>query len=373
MTDQEQLHRQLIDRMVIGGSLRTEPWRRAAAAVPRHEFLRGGYFRHVAGPRFHTAWEPVQAGDPDWLEGCYTDVSLVTQIAGTIVPEDIRGPITREPTSSSTLPSLVLRMLEDLQVEDVHKVLEIGTGTGYSTALLCARLGAGNVTSIEYDPAVASRARATLGHLRTYPTLVTGDGLSGHGEDAPYDRVIATCGVRTVPMAWVEQTRPGGLILATVGGWLGSSELARLTVHEDGTASGPLLGGAVSFMLARPHTPPPLGLLPDLDDGKERETTIGTEVLENWTSRFVVQLAVPNAQRVTLERNGRAEEVLVDVGTGSWAAVYAEGGRWLVRQGGPEPLWDAAEEQYGRWCAAGAPALEEFTVTVTHGGQFTCW
>ncbi|KJK40210.1 protein-L-isoaspartate(D-aspartate) O-methyltransferase [Streptomyces variegatus] len=372
MTDQAQLHQQLIDRMTTSGSLRTEPWKRAAAAVPRHEFLRGGFFRRAVGTDF-TAWEPVRGDDPDWLEGCYADESLVTQIAGTIVPRDIRGRITREPTSSSTLPSLVLRMLEDLQVVDGHKVLEIGTGTGYSTALLCARLGEEAVTSIEYDPWVASRARAALGHLGTYPTLITGDGLLGHGAGAPYDRVIATCGVRTVPQAWLEQTRPGGLVLATICGWLGSSELARLTVHEDGTASGPLLGGAVSFMLARPHTPPPLGLLPDLGDGKERETAIGAEVLGNWTSRFVVQLAVPGAQRLTMQHEGRDEDVLVDVDTGSWASVYSEGGRWLVRQGGPEPLWDGVEEQFSSWCAAGAPQLEEFTVSVTPEGQTIRW
>ncbi|MER6712549.1 ATP-grasp peptide maturase system methyltransferase [Streptomyces sp. NPDC006386] len=374
MTDQTQLHRQLLDRMVANGSLRTEQWKRAAEAVPRHEFLRGGFFRRALDSDF-TAWQPVRRGEPGWLEGCYTDESLVTQIAGTILPEDIRGRISREPTSSSTLPSLVLRMLEDLRVEGGHQVLEIGTGTGYSTALLCARLGEHNVTSIEYDPDVATRARAALGHLGMYPTLVTGDGLVGHGDGAPYDRVIATCGVHTVPTEWIEQTRSGGLILATIGGWLGSSELARLTIHSDGTASGPLLGGGVNFMLARPHLPPPLGLLPDLEDGKERETTIGTEVLEHWTSRFVVQLAVPGAQRLRLERDGRTEEVLVDVETGSWAAVYQDGGRWLVRQGGPEPLWDAVEEQFARWCAAGAPALEEFTVTVTvtPDGQTIRW
>jgi methyltransferase of ATP-grasp peptide maturase system len=372
VTDQEQLHRQLLDKMTASGSLRTAPWKHAAETVPRHEFLRGGYFRRAVGTDF-TAWQPIREDDPDWLEGCYTDESLVTQIAGTIVPEDLRGRITREPTSSSTLPSLVLRMLEDLQAEDGHKVLEIGTGTGYSTALLCARLGDECVTSIEYDAWVASRARAALGHLGTYPTLVTGDGLLGHGAGAPYDRVIATCGVRTVPMAWVEQTRPGGLILATVGGWLGSSELARLTVHQDGTASGPLLGGAVSFMLARPHMPPPLGLLPDLDAGKERETQTGAEVLNNWTSRFVVQFAVPGAQRLTMQRDGHTEDVLVDVDTGSWAAVYQDSGRWLVRQGGPEPLWDAVEEQFGRWVKAGAPALEEFIVTVTPEGQTIRW
>lgn len=372
MTDQAELHQQLIDRMTTNGSLRTEPWKLAAAAVARHEFLRGGFFRRAVGTHF-TAWESVREGDKGWLEGCYADESLVTQIAGTIVPEDIRGQITREPTSSSTLPSLVLRMLEDLQVEDGHKVLEIGTGTGYSTALLCARLGEDNVTSIEYDERVASRARAALGHLGTYPTLVTGDGLLGHGAGAPYDRVIATCGVRAVPTAWVEQTRPGGLILATVGGWLGSSELARLTVHEDGTASGPLLGGGVNFMLARPHLPPPLGLLPDLEDGKERETVVEADVLNNWTSRFVVQLAAPGAQRVTMQRDGHTEDVLIDVDSGSWAAVWWDGGRWLVRQAGPDALWDRVEEQFSRWCTAGAPALEEFTITVTPEGQTISW
>ncbi|WP_244204449.1 rRNA adenine N-6-methyltransferase family protein [Streptomyces africanus] len=192
--------------MTTSGSLRTEPWKRAAAAVPRHEFLRGGFFRRAVGTDF-TAWEPVRVDDAGWLEGCYADESLVTQIAGTIVPEDIHGQIMREPTSSSTQPSLVLRMLEDLKVDDGHKVLEIGTGTGYSTAVLCARLGAGNVTSIEYDSRVASRARAALGHLGTFPNLVTGDGLVGHGAGAPYDRVIATCGVRAVPPAW--SSRPG--------------------------------------------------------------------------------------------------------------------------------------------------------------------
>lgn len=372
MTDRSELHRQLLDRMTAAGSLRTEPWKRAAEAVPRHEFLRGGFFRPVAGA-VPSAWEPVQAGEEGWLGGCYADESLVTQIAGTIVPADIRGRIMREPTSSSTLPSLVLRMLEDLLVEPGVEVLEVGTGTGYSTAVLCARLGEEHVTSIEYDEGVATRARAALGHLGMYPTLVTGDGLLGHPEGAPFDRIIATCGVRTVPEAWIEQTRPGGLILVTVGGWLGASELARLTVHDDGTASGPLLGGGVSFMLARPHVAPPLGLLPDLSGGKEREAVIGADALGDWTSRFVAQSAVPGAQRLTLHQDGRAEDVLVDVETGSWAAVHAEGGRWLVRQDGPDALWDAVEEQFSRWHAAGSPALEEFTVTVTPDGQTIRW
>ena len=295
--------------------------------MPRHEFLRSGFFRRVPCA---AAWAPVLEGDDDWLTGCYADETLVTQIAGTIVPADIRGEIMREPTSSSTLPSLVLRMLEGLQVEPGAEVLEIGTGTGYSTAVLCARLGEEYVTSVEYDSDVAARARGALGRLQLYPTLITGDGLLGYGAGAPYDRVIATCGVREIPAAWIEQIRPGGLILATVGGWLGSSELGRLTVHEDGTASGPLLGGAVRFMLGRPPMAPALGLLPDLNAGTEREAVIGTDVLDDWTSRLVVQAAVPSARRLTLEQNGRVEHVLFD----AESSRRLRGGRALDRPPG---------------------------------------
>ncbi|MFE9610234.1 ATP-grasp peptide maturase system methyltransferase [Streptomyces sp. NPDC006012] len=372
MTDQAQLHKQLLETLTANGSLRAEPWKRAAEAVPRHEFLRGGFFHRVegAGP---TAWTPVLEGDADWLEACYQDESLITQIAGTIVPADIRGRIMRSPTSSSTLPSLVLRMLEDLRVEPESQVLEIGTGTGYSTALLCAGLGEDNVTSIEYDADVAARARTALARQGMFPTVVTGDGLLGHPDGEPYDRIVATCGVRTVPVPWIEQTKPGGLVLVTVGGWLGSSELARLTVHDDGTASGPLLGGQTNFMLARPHAAPPLGLLPDLNGGEEREAVIGIDALHDWTARFVVQLAAPTAQRLTMDRDGHTEDVLIDVDSGSWAAVYEDGGRWLVRQEGPMALWDAIEEHLGHWRAAGTPALAEFKVTVTPDGQTIRW
>ncbi|MFE2487160.1 hypothetical protein ACFXGR_28390 [Streptomyces mirabilis] len=66
---------------------------------------------------------------------------------------------------------------------------------------------------------MAARARTALGRRGMYPTLVSGDGLLGYAEGAPYDRVIATCGMRTIPAAWIEQTRPGGLF-SDDHGWL---------------------------------------------------------------------------------------------------------------------------------------------------------
>ncbi|RDG36882.1 ATP-grasp peptide maturase system methyltransferase [Streptomyces corynorhini] len=376
MIDEARLLRErLTDTLIKEGSLRSAPWQAAVEATPRHHFLRGGFFRRVEGA-VPSAWTPVRADDPDWLAACYTDTSLVTQIAGTIVPDDIRGEILRLPTSSSTLPSLVVGMLEDLLVEDGARVLEVGTGTGYSTALLAHRLGDELVTSIEYDDDVATRASIALGQTGHHPDLVVGDGLNGYPANAPYDRLIATCGVHTIPSAWIEQVRPGGLILTTVGGWLGSSEIARLTVAEDGTASGPLLGGQISFMFARAHLPPTLGMLPDFSEGggSERPTRVGGDVLRDWTARFVAQLAAPRAQHVTMVGDdGRTEQVVLDVASGAWALLYEKDGAWTVRQGGPTALWDAVEAHLDGWESAGSPPLKDFTVTVTGQGQTIHW
>lgn len=366
--DSAALRRDLAERLAADGALRTEPWRAAVEAVPRHEFLRGGFFR-----RFGDAWRPVPADREGWLDRCYADESLVTQIAGTIVPGDVRGEILREPTSSSTLPSLVVRMLEDLQVQDGNRVLEIGTGTGYSTGLLCHRLTDDLVTSVEVDAEVSSRASVGLGACGYFPDLVIGDGLAGHKDGAPYDRLVATCGVRELPHTWIEQTKPGGIILATLCGWMHSSELARLTVGHDGVAHGRFLGGQVQFMLARPQLPPPLGMLPDLSAGEERPAVVSADVLDDWDARFVAQLATPRAQRLSLTMDGKTHHVLVDVEAGAWAALVQDGEQWTVRQGGPVQLWDAVEEHLLHWRADGSPTLNRFEIIITPEAQRVTW
>ncbi|SBT90472.1 methyltransferase, ATP-grasp peptide maturase system [Streptomyces sp. DI166] len=372
LMDSTALRRALADRLAEGGFLRTASWRTAVEAVPRHEFLRSGFFEQVEGSA-PTAWRPVLPDRADWLERCYADESLVTQIAGTVMPGDILGEILRAPTSSSTLPSLVVRMLEELRVEEASRVLEIGTGTGYSTGLLCHRLGDELVTSVEVDVEVSRRASVALGSCGYFPQLVVGDGLAGHKDGAPYDRLIATCGVLEVPHAWIEQTAPGGVVLATVCGWLYASELARLTVDGDGVAHGGFLGGQISFMLARPQLPPSLGMLPDLESGTEREARLGPDVLDDWDARFVAQLAAPRAQHISLALAGATQHVLVDVEAGAWATLARDGERWAVRQGGPVPLWDMVEDHVLRWRADGSPSLERFEATVTPEAQRVTW
>ncbi|MGH3495148.1 MAG: methyltransferase domain-containing protein, partial [Sciscionella sp.] len=99
-------------------------------------------------------------------------------------------------SSSASRPDVVASMLAVLDVEAGMTVCEIGTGTGYNAAVLAARLGAENVTTIEIDPEIAARARRSLRATGHDVTVVTGDGALGYPPRAPYDRVIATASVQ---------------------------------------------------------------------------------------------------------------------------------------------------------------------------------
>ncbi|BBC36521.1 hypothetical protein SGFS_078150 [Streptomyces graminofaciens] len=72
-------------------------------------------------------------------------------------------------------------------------------------------------------------------------------------------------------------------------------------------------------------------------------------------------------------RASRTEHLFLDVDSGAWAVLWESGGRWLVRQSGPVRIWDAIEEQVGRWRVAGAPRLERFEITVASDRLSVTW
>lgn len=114
-----------------------------------------------------------------------------------------------------------------------------GTGTGWNAALLSYRLGAEQVVTVEVDPVVAEEeARRRFAGVGLAPLSVVGDGVQGYEAGAPYDRIIATCGISRVPYAWVEQTREGAVIVAPWGPPYGGQGVARLRVGEGGVAMG---------------------------------------------------------------------------------------------------------------------------------------
>jgi methyltransferase of ATP-grasp peptide maturase system len=367
-----QLRHQLATNLAKDGHLRSPQWRAAVEAVPRHEFV-PQFFNMVEGSS-PTLWEPIdpeRSGAEQWLRLAYSDASLVTQLDGHLIPADATEAVTGNPTSSATMPSLVLRMWEDLDVQDGHRVLEIGTGTGYSTALGSERLGDDQITSVEVDSAVAKNASAALARAGFHPHLVVGDGRAGQPDKAPYDRVIATCSFRHVPPAWLEQSKPGTVILVTLTGWLHASGLARLTVSGPGTAEGTFLPGDVGFMTARAHAAGP-AMIPDLAEGKhtERAAVVDPNMLtDSGPALMVAQLATPNTQYLQLSADeGTRTHLLVDT-DGSHAAFTQDAGEWKVRQGGPQALWDKVETALATWHASGEPRLETFRITVTPSEQ----
>jgi methyltransferase of ATP-grasp peptide maturase system len=359
--------RRLADELAAGGTLRSAAWRAAVEAVPREAFLTGQVYRPVrSGP---TWWQPVtpeQVGHDYWLDLAYQDVTWVTQLDGADTPGSPQG----IPTSSSTMPGLVVRMLEDLDVRDGDRVLEIGTGTGYSTALLAHRLGGDLVTSVEVDPGVAARAAAALQATGYAPHLVTGDGLAGYPDRAPYDRIIATCSVRYIPWAWLAQAAPGARIVATLSGWMNGSGLAALTVVRNGTAHGRFLPGMVSFMSARAHAGPPFDPALPPRDGDIRAARYGADLLDDWTADFLAQLAVPNVSTVKISHDGvQFETLLTEQATGSYAWLTGEDDSWTVIQHGPTRIWDQVEETLATWDEAGRPAQEELTIEISPDAQ----
>ncbi|MER6028368.1 methyltransferase domain-containing protein [Streptomyces sp. NPDC001851] len=226
----------LVREIDADGAFAGDPvWRETFAAVPRHLFVP---YYYVAGAHgFERRWG--ESPDPEararWVRGAYADVPLATRLRD------------GELVSSSSQPSLMALMLVALAVEDGDRVLEVGAGTGYNAALLAHRLGDDDlVTTIDLEPEITESARRHLAAAGHHPAVVTGDGARGVPERAPFDRVIATCELSTVPRAWLAQCRPGARILTPL-----ATGLLALTARDAAHAEGRFLSSAAYFVPLR--------------------------------------------------------------------------------------------------------------------------
>ena len=127
-------------------------------------------------------------------------------------------------------PYIVGYMTEALRIEPGHRVLEIGTGCGYQTAIL-AEL-AREVYSVEVIPDLAERARRTLEAMQyTNVHIRAGDGYAGWPEHAPYDRIIGAAAAASLPAALVAQLAEDGILVMPIG--TAYQELRVLQKHGD--------------------------------------------------------------------------------------------------------------------------------------------
>ncbi|GAA0339072.1 methyltransferase domain-containing protein [Actinoallomurus spadix] len=364
---------ELCEDLAAAGYLTRTEWREALHAVPRHLFVPGRAWAEPNGP------EPGFLIDRNideaaWWDAVYADNAIITQRddGATDVAED------GVPTSSCSAPATVVEFLEALQPEDRNRVLEIGTGTGWTAALLAHRVGAGNVVSVEVDPDVSGQAAKNLTGTALTPRLIVGDGTFGFEEGAPFDRVHVAVGVAEVPFAWVEQTRPGGVIVAPYMPGYGFGWLARLHVLGDGTAVGRFPGMA-GYMMLRGQRPV-RGPAGEFVHGDFTESTTRLDprrVAEDHSADLAISAMVPGIQRRIYYGEGEeADECTVwilerDIREGSWASVdYVPGdAEFVVQQHGERRLWDEVETAYLRWLSWGRPGLDRFGLTVSPGGR----
>ncbi|MFF3324518.1 methyltransferase domain-containing protein [Streptomyces sp. NPDC002889] len=307
----------LVREIVAGGGLTDPAWRAAFEEVPRHLFV-PYYFDTRAG-----AYERLWCEDPDpvrrdrWLRGAYEDGPLATRVRD------------GELLSSSSQPSLMALMLDALEVTDGDTALEIGAGTGYNAALLAHRLGDGAVTSVDLDPEITEAARSHLAAAGYRPAVVTGDGARGCPERAPFDCVIATCTLPSVPSAWLPQCSPGARIVAPL-----STGLIALRVTGDGparSAEGRFLRTSAYFVALRGGALPVRG----------RTGRVPRRVSDNDLFRFLLTLTSgsldPHEALSLWERERRPERNRFGVtvcGDRQWAWLDDPEGPYIWPLGG---------------------------------------
>lgn len=112
-------------------------------------------------------------------------------------------------------PYTVAFQTQLLELEKGMKVLEIGTGSGFQTAILC-QLGA-KVYSIERHQPLHLKAKQMLDFFKFNPSLFFGDGYKGNRVYAPYDRILVTCGAPDLPQTLLDQLKIGGIMIIPVG------------------------------------------------------------------------------------------------------------------------------------------------------------
>lgn len=373
--------------LTLEGHLRSAVWADAFATVPRHHFIPRFIVREGAGYRTLSGDEPRDRDE--WLSVVYSDDSLVTQdrphAAGHLLPS---GEPLRVPTSSSTMPSLMARMLEALDIAHGMRVLEIGTGTGYNAALLSHRLGDSNIVSIDIDRRLVDRAARRLAQLGLAPMLVAGDGAHGAPDHGPYDRIISTAAVPEIPHAWIRQLAPGGKILANLRGELAGGTVCLLSkADEDDEVIGPVLDLGGHFMWLRPDVDDPHLPHEHMSPESRRRTPDRTTTaldprdvaLIDESFRFLLQLELRGvtALRTAAAYDGTTGEerdaVVVNASEGSRAECFVDpgpDGRWRVIQSGPRRLWDAVESTQRLWDALDAPAPDRFGVVANGSTQF---
>jgi protein-L-isoaspartate(D-aspartate) O-methyltransferase len=368
MTSETILRTKLVDELKQKGCLKSPAVQKAFLTVSRHRFL------------------------PDVpLPRAYADESIVIKQKDSVV------------ISSASQPSIMATMLEQLELSEGLKVLEVGTGSGYNAALMAAIVGpGGSIVTLEIDEEIAAQAARRIrecGHENVV-TLCT-DGSRGHEQSAPFDRIIITAGCSDIAEAWVRQLKLGGVLVVPLrlnGPQLSigfkkveSDHLVSFSAHPCGFAPirGGLAGADSVKILGRFIAAPD----PRIDEAKVSRL-LASEPIEKDVpeidERFTY-FAVASGQRVLSLWTGPSPNRPAYMG---WAIVTDDG--LVTVSSGPAQKVDlyGGESAYQEllrlhegWVSLGRPGLDELTVearpvgsqkprenaTLFSGAEFDYW
>ncbi len=329
----------------------------------------------AAGSGFGSdVWE-LRDGPADeggWLCAAYGDRSLVTQVGPLHADHGQLGDrVVGMPTSSATLPGLIVQMLRHAHLVDGADVLDVGTGSGYGCAVLARRLGGQHVTSVDVDAYLTEVAAERLAGIGLRPQLMTCD-ATGPLPGA-YDRIVATVAVRPIPASWLAALRPGGRLVTTI---TGTALIITADKTDDGGATGRTEWDRAGFMHTRADADYPPGLGERFAIIREAEgDQIGVgcypvvNVVEAWEIWSMLGIVAPGIEHHYQQAGDGRRTAWMLHPDGSWArATSADGDTPTVHQSGPRRLWDILDDIRHRWLRDGSLPVYGATVTITPDG-----
>jgi protein-L-isoaspartate O-methyltransferase len=341
-------------------------WRPLVAAMPRHLFTPAWWERNSTGWSRRDA-----AADP---AGPYLNQSLVTQVAA--CHADHARPGARAeglPTSSATLPSLVVTMYRHAMIGDGMDVLDVGTGSGYGCALLAARLGDRHVSSVDVDPYLAAAAIERLAGVGLHPAVGIADATGPLvGE---YDRIVSMMSVSPIPVSWLKALRLDGRLVTTIAG---TCLIVTADRTPDGGAAGQAEWNQAGFMRSRtgPGYPPALATAcPQAREGDGEQVTTGRYPVIDLGNTFelysMVGVTMPGTEYDYEERDGQRTAWLLHPDD-SWARATGSGsGLPEVHQAGPRRLWDELDAIRWQQVVDGRLPAYGAKVTIAPDGSIT--
>jgi len=212
-----ELNDRLIDALTRRKALTDDRIAAAMRAAPRHHFLDS--FSASIGDFDLREREGIARA----LEAAYADDALMLSWGH-------RG----RGLASISQPTVVVEMLQALAIEEAHRVLEVGAGSGWNAALIAELVGEeGRVVTVEVSEQLAESARERLIPWNQVVVLHA-DGRFGAPEEGPFDRIMVTAGTRKIYDAWMSQLRTGGILVTPTDAGMDFSPMLRIVKREDG-------------------------------------------------------------------------------------------------------------------------------------------